>query len=56
MKPFQQVKSLESGPRPNLNKNPPHSIHKIKTKGYGVIGVTAFLRKLMRFLYKKGLI
>ena len=50
------MKSPESGARPNLSKNPPHSIHKINTKGYGVIGVTAFLRKLMRFLRKKELI
>ena len=27
------MKSPESGARPNLNKNPSHSIHKIKTKG-----------------------
>ena len=53
MKPVQRVKSPESGARPNLNKNPSHSIHKIKTEGYGVIGVTAFLRKLMNFSAKR---
>ena len=54
MKPVQRVKSPESGARPNRNKNPSHSIHKIKTEGYGVIGVTAFLRKLMNSSAKKG--
>ena len=53
MKPVQRVNSPERGARPNLNKNPSHSIHKIKTEGYGVIGVTAFLRKLMNFSAKR---
>ena len=53
IKPVQRVKTPESGAQPYLNKNPPHSIHEIKTKDYSV---TAFLRKLMRFLHKKGLI
>ena len=56
IKPVQRVKTTASGARPYLNKNPSHSIHEIKTKGYGVIGVTAFLWKLMRFLHKKGFI
>ena len=56
IKPVQRVKTPESGAQPYRNKNPPHSIQEIKTEGYGVIGVTAFLRKLMRFLHKKGLI
>ena len=32
---------------------PAHFIHEIKTKGYDVIGVKAFLRKLMKFHRKK---
>ena len=36
------------------NEIPAHFIHDIKTKGYEAIGVNAFLRKLMRFLRKKG--
>ena len=32
---------------------PAHFIHEIKTKGYDVIGVKAFLRKLMKF-YRKN--
>ena len=31
-----------------------HFIHEIKTKGYDVIGVNVFPRKLMRFRRKKG--
>ena len=56
IKPVQRVKTPESSARPYLHKNPPHSIREIKKKDYGVIGVTAFLRKLMRFLHKKGLL
>ena len=36
-----------------VNEIPAHFIHEIKTKGYDVIGVDVFLRKLMRFLRKK---
>ena len=32
---------------------PAHFIHEIKTKGYDVIGVRVFLRKLMKFQRKK---
>ena len=31
------------------NENPPHFLHEIKTKGYHVIGVDVFRRKLLRF-------
>ena len=56
IKPVQRVKTPESSARPYLNKNRPHSINEIKTKDYRVIGVTAFLRKLMRLLRKKRVI
>ena len=32
---------------------PAHFIHEIKTKRYDVIGVSIFLRKLIKFLRKK---
>ena len=32
IKPVQRVKTPESGARPYLHKNPPHSIREIKTK------------------------
>jgi len=32
---------------------PAHFTHEIKTKGYDIIGVNLFLRKLMKFLRKK---
>ena len=38
----------------DLNEIPAHFIHEIKTKGYDVIGVNVFHRKLMRFHCKKG--
>ena len=34
--------------RPYLNEIPAHFTHAIKTKGYDVIGINAFLRKLMK--------
>ena len=37
------------------NEIPAHFIHKIKTKQYVVIGVRIFLRKLIKFLRKKGM-
>ena len=36
------------------NKNPPHFIREIKTKGYDAIGVNVFHQKLMEFHPKKG--
>ena len=36
------------------NKNPPHFIREIKTKGYDAIGVNVFHQKLMAFHPKKG--
>ena len=46
-------KPTKNNTRPYLNEIPTHFIHKIKTKGYDVIGVNLFLRTLMRFLRKK---
>ena len=37
------------------NEIPAHFIHEIKTKRYDVIGVSIFLRKLIKFLRKKGM-
>ena len=37
------------------NEIPAHFIHEIKTKRYDVIGVRIFLRKLIKFLRKKGM-
>ena len=34
---------------------PAYFIHEIKTKRYYVIGISIFLRKLIKFLRKKGM-
>ena len=47
-------KPTKNNTPPYLNEIPTHFIHEIKTKGSDVIGVKVFLRKLMRFLRKKG--
>ena len=36
-----------------VNENPPHFIHEIKTIAYDVSDVNVFLLTLMRFLLKK---
>ena len=53
-KPVKPVKPTENSTQPYVNEIPAHFIHDIKTKGYDVIGVNVFLRKLMRFPRKKG--
>ena len=37
------------------NEIPAHFIHEIEIKRYDVIGVSIFLRKLIKFLRKKGM-
>ena len=37
------------------NEIPVHFIHEIELKCYDVIGVSIFLRKLIKFLRKKGM-
>ena len=37
------------------NEIPAHFIHEIKTKRYDVIDISIFLRKLIKFLRKKGM-
>ena len=42
-------KPTKSTTRPYHYEIPAHFIHEIKTKGYDVIGVNVFPRKIMRF-------
>ena len=50
LKVTRKPKPTKNSTPPYLNKIPAHFIHEIKTKGYDVIGVKVFLRKLMKFL------
>ena len=54
LKVTRKPKPSKNSTRPYLNENPAHFIHEIKTKGYDVIGVNAFLRKLMIPAPKSG--
>ena len=49
LKVTRKPKQTKNSTRPYLNEIP----YEIKTKGYNVIGVNLFFRKLMRFLSKK---
>ena len=53
LKVTRKLKPTKNSTRPCLNEIPAHCTHEIKTKGYEVIGVNLFLRKLMKFLRKK---
>ena len=53
LKVNRKPKPTKTGTRPYFIEIPAHFIHAIKTKGYDVIGVNVFLRKLMKFLGKK---
>ena len=53
LKVTRKPKPTKNSTRPYLNEIPAHFTHEIKTKGYDVIGVNSFLRKLMTFLSKK---
>ena len=52
LKVTRKPKPNKNSTRPYLNEIPVHFTHEIKTKGYDVIGVNVFLRKLMKFLRK----
>ena len=53
LKVTRKPKSNKNSTRPYLNESPVHFTHGVKTKGYEVIRVNVFLRKLMKFLRKK---
>ena len=53
LKVTRNPKTTKNSTRPYLNEIPAHFTYEIKTRGYDVIGVNVFLRKLMRFLRKK---
>ena len=53
LKVTRKPKPTKNSTRPYLNEIPAHFTYETKTKGYGVIGVNLFLRKLMRSLPKK---
>ena len=50
LKVTRNPKPTKDSTRPYLNEIPAHFTHEVKTKGYDVIGINWFLRKLMRFL------
>ena len=54
LKVTRKPKPTKNSTRPYLNEIPAHFIHEIKTKGYDVISVNVFHRKLMKFHCKKG--
>ena len=47
------IKGTKNRTRPYLYEIPAHFTHEIKTKGYDVISVNVFPRKIMRFPCKK---
>ena len=47
-------KPTKNSRRPYLNEIPAHFTHEIKTKGYDVIAVNLFSRKIMRSPAKRG--
>ena len=53
LKVTRKPKPNKNSTRPYLNESPVHFTHGVKTKGYEVIRVNVFLRKLMKFLRKK---
>ena len=53
LKVTRKLKPAKNSTRPYLYEIPAHFAHEIKTKSYDVIGVNVFLRKIMRFPYKK---
>ena len=50
LKVTRKPKPTKNSTRPYVNEIPAHFTLEIKTKGYDIIGVKVFLRKLMKFL------
>ena len=53
LKVTRKPKPTKNSTRPYVNEIPAHFPLEIKTKGYDIIGVKVFLRKLMKFLRNK---
>ena len=53
LKVTRKPKPTKNSTRPYVNEIPAHFTLEIKTKGYDIIGVKVFLRKLMKFLRNK---